>query len=214
MHRVDRGPEPAGLQQIRFRYTRKWVEHYRDGTGTKPSDSYWGNFYTDLARSFFDLCGYCEEECRGEVDHFRPKSRFPEHVYQWSNWVLACHSCNHRKRDGWPSGGYVDPCAKTVAARPEKFFDFDTTTGLIKPKTGLSQAKRKKAIQMIQDLHLNASYHLKRRLRWLRSVAEALSDESAPSSPDFLAFLTDRSQSLSSIIRVFLAEQGHNIPSD
>ena len=106
----------------------------------------WGNFYSELAGVFLELCGYCEEECRGEVDHFRPKSRFPEHVYQWSNWILACHSCNHRKRDSWPPGEYVDSCAKTIAARPEKFFDFDTTTGLIKPKIGLSQAKRKKAM--------------------------------------------------------------------
>ena len=119
MHWVDRGPEPASLSQVRERYTPRWIAYYRDDVGARPTDSYWRDFHDDLSQVFFNLCAYCEEICRGEVDHFRPKSRFPEQVYQWSNWVLACHDCNLWKSDKWPTGGYVDPCAKTAAARPE-----------------------------------------------------------------------------------------------
>lgn len=35
----------------------------------------------DVRTVFFGLCAYCEELCKDEVEHFRPKSRFPERVY-------------------------------------------------------------------------------------------------------------------------------------
>ena len=86
MHRVIRGSEPPGLPQVRARYTTAWVAHYRDRTRAKPTDKRWIDFRGDIEIFFFGLCGYCEEiVIRGEVDHFRPKSKFPERVYQWPN---------------------------------------------------------------------------------------------------------------------------------
>ena len=29
------------------------------------------------------MCGYCEEETAGEIDHFRPVSKCPSLVYEW-----------------------------------------------------------------------------------------------------------------------------------
>jgi uncharacterized protein (TIGR02646 family) len=207
MHWVDRGPEPDGVRQVRAGYTRGWVDYYRNGMGTKPSDFYWRSFHGDLADAFFYLCAYCEAICKGEVDHFRPKSKFSEPVYQWSNWVLTCHDCNNLKGEKWPSGGYVNPCAKTSQARPENFFDFDTHTGMITPKADLSPVRRKKAIQTIKDLHLNALHHLKKRLEWLSLIKIALSNN--PNDIQEVLAFTDRRYELSSITRVFLAELGY-----
>lgn len=207
MHWVDRGPEPDGVRQFSAGYTRGWVNYYRNGMGTKPSDSYWRSFHGNLADAFFSLCAYCEAICKGEVDHFRPKSKFPESVYQWSNWVLTCHDCNNLKGEKWPSGGYVNPCAKTSQARPENFFDFDTHTGMITPKADLSLVRRKKAIQTIKDLHLNALHHLKKRLEWLSLIKIALSNN--PDDFQEVLALTNRRYELSSITRVFLAELGY-----
>ena len=155
MHSVDRGPEPVGLEQIRANYTPRWVLHYRDGNGPRPSDSRWKGFYNDLKEIFGGLCVYCEERHKGEIDHFRPKSLHPELVYSWSNWLFTCRSCNNAKGDKWPPGGYVDPCARSRAAWPEQYFTFDTETGEILPKGGLSPRRRLKALRMIEDLGLN-----------------------------------------------------------
>ena len=125
MHWVDRGEEPAALENVRRTHTAKWVTYYRDGRGRKPSDVRWRYFREELGTRFQSICGYCEEYGRGEVDHFRPKSKFPELVYEWSNWVFACRSCNAFKKDKWPSDGYVDPCAPTGEDHPETFFEFD-----------------------------------------------------------------------------------------
>ena len=164
MHRVDRGPEPNGLDLLRSRYTQRWVSHYRHGSGPVPSDSRWATFLPNLRSIFSGSCAYCEEGCRGEVEHFRPRSQFPELVYEWSNLLLACHDCNHAKGPKWPSGGYIDPCDKSRSAYPERFFDFDLTTGDLIPKPGLSASRRAKAERTVRDLKLNEIQHQKNRL--------------------------------------------------
>lgn len=209
MHTVHRGPEPPGLGSVRRKYTPRWVSHYRDGYGTKPSDSKWRDFHSNVSNAFFSLCGYCEETCKGEVDHFRPKSKFPERVYLWDNWVLACHTCNAKKSEHWPSGGYVDPCATSPRARPESYFAFDTKTGEILPKSGLSAARRRKSARMIDDLGVNAYYHLKKRAQWLRLVSEALNAVNNADNEELIGFVASRGTELSSFTRAWLQQQGY-----
>lgn len=210
MHWVDCGPEPQELKAIRSRYTARWVKYYGDGNGSKPGDFLWRRFHVQLRGVFLGLCAYCEECCRGEVEHFRPKSRFPKLVYQWSNWLFVCHDCNHMKGEKWPQGGYVNPCARSQSAWPETFFDFDTLTGEILPKEGIGSSRRQRAMQMIIGLDLNAYHHLKERLGWLSLVSEALlkHSEDDPGREDFLRRVTARSTQLSSATRVKLMQLG------
>ena len=211
MHTVSRGREPGGLRTVRNRYTPRWVQYYRNGTGRKPSDSKWQGFHGDLWNVFFGTCGYCEKECKGEVDHFRPKSRFPERVYEWENWVLACHVCNNMKGGEWPPGGYVDPCAKSGNARPDAYFDFDTTTGEILPTASLSAARSRKAKKMIADLSLNASHHLKARVWWISVLSGVLDDQDAndPRARRFVKLVASREARLSTSTRTWLKVQGY-----
>lgn len=212
MHWVDRGPEPSRLRPICSRYIARWVRYYRDGTGSKPSDSRWREFRGDLEKVFFNLCAYCEEYCRGEVEHFRPKSRFPELVYEWSNWLFACHVCNQMKGEKWPSRGYVDPCAQSTSAPPETFFEFDAVTGEVLPRQNMASSRRQKAMQMINDLQLNASYHLKKR-RLRLDIIEALSrsSDANPGQRNLLEKLAARTTGLSSITRVKLVQLGYSL---
>jgi hypothetical protein len=81
--------------------------------------------YRPFVRADFEcLCAYClirELHCGGEecyeLDHFRPRSRFPELERDFYNLYYACHPCNGIKRDKWPSAqlqqkgiGIVDLC--------------------------------------------------------------------------------------------------------
>lgn len=212
MHWVDRGPEPEQLAHTRDQYTPRWIEYYGSGVGQKPSDSKWRNFADDLTETFHDLCAYCEEFSRGEVDHFRPKSRYPTLVYTWSNWLFACHDCNHAKGEKWPPRGYVDPCARSIDARPEQFFAFDMLTGEILPKEGLSRARRRKAQVTIDDMRLNEWHHLKGRRLWLEVFSAAVPDEPAEltaESEELCALCASRTTPYSSIARQWLSERGH-----
>lgn len=211
MHYVDRGPEPRGIKRYRDEYTQRWVEYYEEEIGSKPTDSHWNKFNKNLGKVFSFLCGYCEKDCKGEVDHFRPKSRFPQKVYEWSNWVFSCHDCNNIKHGKWPNCGYIDPCARTQSFRPEQFFEFDVKTGEIKPKARLTNRQWQKARTMIDDLKLNAFHHLKSRLIRLSLVSEVLKGENEddPEHEDFVQRVSARGCQFSSITRALLSEEGY-----
>ena len=155
------------------------------------------------------MCGYCEEETAGQIDHFRPVSKCPSLVYEWSNWVFACPTCNREKSNKWPPDGYIDPCASDESERPERFFTFHTGTGEIKPKSGLSDVQAQRARQMHEDIGLNASYHLKRRRRLLRELKYHLDRQEDDSvDEEYLAEIASRESALSSLARALLEERG------
>ena len=216
MHWVDRGPEPGGLEEIRERYTPRWIQYYRNEVGTKPTDSRWRDFHDELQRRFGSLCGYCESPDRGEVDHFKPKSRFPELVYEWFDWIFACRACNQAKREKWPIDGYVDPCSTSQSRRPETYFTFDTKTGEVVPMKELSPDRFDKVQRMIDDLKLNDWHHLVYRRRLLVKMAETIPDdpgEETSVSSRLRSILTSRSYELSSLARAWLVERGYSISS-
>ena len=209
MHWVDRGEEPSSLENVRRTHTPKWVAYYREGGGRKPSDVRWQYFREELEKRFHGICGYCEEYVRGEVDHFRPKSKFPELVYEWSNWVFACRSCNASKKDKWPSGGYVDPCASSGEDHPETLFEFDLYTGQIVPRSDLSGELVSKARQTVKDIGLNQLHHIRKRIariELLRLLLSILVDTPRPDVERYVERLTRRSSELSSVARHVLSE--------
>jgi uncharacterized protein (TIGR02646 family) len=44
-------------------------------------------------------CVYCEDSVADEVEHIRPKDLYPEHCFQWENYVYACGTCNGPKNN-------------------------------------------------------------------------------------------------------------------
>ncbi len=53
-----------------------------------------------------------------ELDHFRPKSKFPQLSNDFYNIYYSCHPCNHTKLDKWP--------AAELQERGYRFVDFCT----------------------------------------------------------------------------------------
>lgn len=219
MHWVDREPEPLGLREIRIRYTPGWVQHYRDGVGTRPNDKRWLDFHDHLKRVFCGICAYCERSDKGQTDHFRPKSTYPDLVYEWSNWLFSCATCNSAKGGKWPQFGYVDPCASLETERPEHYFDFDLVTGEIVDKEGLSGEALQKASDTKEHLRLNDWFHVRDRRQLIYFLSELL--PKAAGNPVFEEQLrrfirvvqtkTNRDHQLSSVTRKWISEQGHAI---
>lgn len=170
MRWIDRGTEPPTVAGYDRQFTPGWVEHYRQNRGQAPTDSFWREYRASLGERSGDECWYCGRQCNASVgdkvptvDHFRPRSKFPELTYQWSNWVFSCQRCNESKGDRWPETGlgndtgygYVDPGAADPAERPEQCFDYDARNGLIEPRENLSERDNRKATDTIRDLRLN-----------------------------------------------------------
>ena len=212
MHWVDRGPEPTQLASIRATYTEGWILFYRNRIGNKPRDTKWLKFAGDLKRAFHGICAYCETRCRGQVEHFHPKSRYPELVYRWANWLLVCNECNFAKSRRAFVGGCINPCAAYWFGHPERYFTFDTKTGRIHPKRSLPEGSRRKAQQTIDYLRLNDIHHMKNRFDRLALVAAKIGDDIHSLSPELQAELdglASRESPWSSVVRVWLSELGY-----
>ena len=181
MRWVDRGPAPSGVAHYTRTYTHLWVRYFQQGIGARPSQhNYWTIFAADLRERFNEKCGYCERrfepvgEFSPSVDHFRPRSRFPQLVYQWENWVSSCQRCNFAKADQWPDIGYVDPCAVDLLERPEEHFDYVPLTGEIVAKLGLPHNASDKARSTIDDIGLNETRLRESRFRLIGSFVQDL----------------------------------------
>jgi uncharacterized protein (TIGR02646 family) len=69
-----------------------------------------------LKDSSYGKCMYCESVIShvdyGDVEHIKPKSKFPEETYNWDNLGYACTKCNREfKKDQYDSNlinPYVD----------------------------------------------------------------------------------------------------------
>ena len=84
-------------------------------------------FREQVRQDFRQTCAYClfeETWAAGlenfELDHFRPRSLFPQLTMSYYNLYWSCHVCNRLKRDLWPTRQlleqgvvFVDLCAST-----------------------------------------------------------------------------------------------------
>lgn len=210
MHFVLRGNEPARLKPIRYKYTRAWVDHYKNGIGEKPKDAKWRGFLPDLSTVFNGCCGYCEAYCKGVVDHFRPKSQFPELVYEWSNWIFACHDCNFNKLDKWPTSGFSDPCNDKTFCNLQYSFVYDLKTGEALPNPKLTPDKYICARDTIEILGLNELHHLKTRLYHIEFLKDLkkLSVHDPTTASQRFALLVLGDAPLCSLTRYYLEKEG------
>lgn len=121
-----------------------------------------------LREDFSYYCAYCaihENEWGGprhfHVEHFRPKSLFPQLVTEYENLLYACDVCNCYKGNDWPLDdplaegvGYLDPCQHDY----EEHFENEQTTGRT---NGLTPPAR----YMVERLHLNRRHLIRMRLK-------------------------------------------------
>ena len=175
MHSVQRSAEPRHLAQVR-RSNTKWDD-------LKPSDR--GRIRRDLSRDFSGICAYCETKCDEletaansvnveTIDHFRPRSRFPDQSLEWLNLVYSCKRCNRVKGNKWPASDdltssllpalygrfqpvseYVSPNADKGKHSTEDIFDFNVDAGEIVPSDGIGVLEYSMAARAIWDMDLN-----------------------------------------------------------
>ena len=87
------------------------------------------SFRPFVREDFSRQCAFClfSELLAGgeenfELDHFRPRHRFPDLLNDFYNLYYSCHPCNHIKRGSWPSPAleeqgisFVDLCKEDFA---------------------------------------------------------------------------------------------------
>lgn len=67
--------------------------------------------HTTLFRDFFGKCYLCESPrllAEFEIEHRKPRARFPDEAFAWTNLFPACDRCN-KARVEYPEGGLLSP---------------------------------------------------------------------------------------------------------
>jgi uncharacterized protein (TIGR02646 family) len=113
---------------------------------------YWKAISLDLYSSY---CGICCYTCHwippdtgsSSVEHFKPKSTYPNLAYEWSNFRLVCGKLNSRKKD---NEDVIDPFNVI-----DGMFTIDFPSLLIKPASGLATATKNLVQSTISRLKLN-----------------------------------------------------------
>ena len=88
----------------------------------QPTHGTYSDWKEQIASECYNQCVYCsihEAQFGGidhyHIDHFKPKSKFPEHIEDIHNLFYACPICNRFKSDDWPAEpdlnatSYIDP---------------------------------------------------------------------------------------------------------
>lgn len=170
MRKLDRDPNgPACL--AKYASTQEWKDLVtEDKNETRIS----------LERMQGRRCAYCEgplDEWGHHIDHFRPRSRFRDLTFEWTNMFLSCDSkgsdlsCG-RYKDGRGDGSrgrgaseynpdnLLDPCVDDLSA----FLDFKRD-GNVRQRRGLEQHDAYRAGETIRVFKLQAP-----RLRQRRKI--------------------------------------------
>jgi uncharacterized protein (TIGR02646 family) len=139
-----------------------------------------------LETMFHGKCAYCESKIGhvsdAHIEHYRPKSRFPDRTFDWDNLLLACGQCNSARYKGekFPDvherGPFINPCEDA----PEDHFTFQYD-----PKTKLAnvygKTDRGKTTEELLGLNREAlrEYRSRQITRLAFIVLKAHSDPTA-----------------------------------
>lgn len=111
-----------------------------------------------LKAMFKKKCAFCESHIThidyGQIEHFKPKSKYPDLCFEWNNFLISCPICNGKsnKGDKFPLEQEGGPFINPVDENPDDFlkFEFDEIT-----KTFLIFPKNNRAVTTIKELGLN-----------------------------------------------------------
>jgi len=128
-------------------------------------------------------CAFCDGpvgvESRETVEHFRPKSRFPELAYQWENLFPCCDMCQSKKLERFDPA-LLKPDEADYAF--ERYFVANYLTGKVEPLPGLDDTTKKRAEVTIAMYGLNIEARKIARIRewesYCRDAAPCLDDYS------------------------------------
>jgi uncharacterized protein (TIGR02646 family) len=140
-------PEP----QILIKNSQKWLNNYlqaREAYNQNPTKQNkkrkenaekkynHKQVRTALIIMFSHKCAYCESHVTHvdypHIEHYKPKSLFPELCFSWENLLLGCSVCNgaEYKGDQFPENAIGSIINPVVEKNPEDFlvFQYDPET--------------------------------------------------------------------------------------
>jgi uncharacterized protein (TIGR02646 family) len=76
-----------------------------------------------------ERCMYCLDSHGTDIEHFWPKTPYPERMFAWLNLLLCCAECGRFKGDRFPLSNDMPLLIDPTAEDPWAYLDFDPGTG-------------------------------------------------------------------------------------
>ena len=88
---------------------------------------------------------YCEDSAATDIEHFWPKSQYPDRAFSWDNYLLACSGCNsNEKREQFPLDAAGQPLLiDPTVEDPRDHLTLSVRTGKYQPRRRDSQESPK-----------------------------------------------------------------------
>jgi uncharacterized protein (TIGR02646 family) len=185
MRKFERAGEPA----ICIEHSASWNAQWVSLRNANPKATF--NWYTINGRSAREHllpalqaqsdghCSFCDAfpvagVSSESVEHFRPKSKFPERAYTWTNLYYCCDACQKAKREEWDEA-LLHADAQDYSF--SRYFEFDFTTGGIKPNSLASEADQQRAAITVKIYGLDSPARRRNRLREAEVYAKCQTGE-------------------------------------
>ena len=125
-----------------------------------------------------ERCMFCSDSRSTDIEHFWPKVRYPQRVFQWHNLLWICAGCNRQKGDRFPLDRQLHPLLiDPTAEDPWDFLYFDGCTGNITARyDSSSRLPHPKGVHTVDPavLPLNIEAVTEGRLRTRRNLVRAV----------------------------------------
>jgi uncharacterized protein (TIGR02646 family) len=172
MRKFGRAVEPAICTENSTTWNAQWVER----RSTNPNARF--SWYTLNGMSARDHmlptlraqseghCSFCDAfpvdgVSNETIEHFRPKSKYPGHAYSWTNLYYCCDACQNAKREEWDDGLLHADAPDYLFSR---YFEFDFTTGGIRPNPLASEQDQQRAAVTVKLYGLDSPARRRNRL--------------------------------------------------
>lgn len=200
---VNRLPSPAILEEN----AEDWTQTLLYGTALEKKNVM--KKYRDpaikqaLTEMFNGKCAYCESQIEhidyGDIEHFKPKSLYPNLAFVWSNLLLACSICNRTyKKTQFPleteEGPLVDPSLEDPANHLKFASDTKLQKAIVLGKDARGDTTQKTlGLNRPKLVDKRSRYVVKMRLLWeYRAVNPEAADvlrKAAASDQEYSAFV-------------------------
>ena len=103
-----------------------------------------------------ERCMYCADSHGTDIEHFWPKTPYPECMFRWANLLLCCAECGRLKGSSFPLDGSAPLLIDPTNDSPWDFLDFDPTTGIVMARyDAVADRQSPKGAATVLVLHLN-----------------------------------------------------------
>jgi HNH endonuclease len=96
-----------------------------------------------------------------QIDHFWPRSRYPEKTYAWPNLLWSCGACNSKKSARFP----LDAGGAPLLLNPTDPLDHPREHLQLAPNRGIYEPLSPRGIESVSAYDLNRDYLQRERIR-------------------------------------------------